>query len=270
MAKRAVIFGASGMIGSAIARQLTYYDLTMPTSTEVPIEDARLVDKVLSEVRPHEVYICAAYTNVDKAEADPQAHKVNVLGVHNIVSSKFVKNTRIVFISTGYVFDGKKKSPYTTTDVPNPLNTYGLQKLAAESIVAGNCPNHLVVRTMSVFGKENARKNFAYQVIDNLSQGKIIYVPEDQFVAPIYAPHLVAAFTVSLNDFIGVAHVNGSRSMSKLEFAKTVARKWELDEGLVHPAPYKQQVARPQNGVLENSCAVPTFEFALEAFYANH
>lgn len=270
MAKRAVIFGASGMIGSAIARQLTYYDLTMPSSSEVPIEDARLVDRVLSEVRPHEVYICAAYTNVDKAETDPQAHKVNVLGVHNIASSKFVRNTRIVFISTGYVFDGKKKLPYATTDVPNPLNTYGLQKLAAESIVAGNCPNHLIVRTMSVFGKENARKNFVYQVIDNLSQGKIVYVPEDQFVAPIYAPHLVATFTVLLRDYVGISHINGNKPMSKIDFAKTIARKWELPEDLIHPAPYKQKATRPSNAVMENSCQVLSFDLGLEAFYANH
>lgn len=270
MGKRIVIFGGHGMIGSAIRRRLFEHDVTIPTSSQCPIENEDAVTRVLSSIRPHEVYICAAYTNVEKAESDSYSHQVNVLGVKNIVTNQFIKNTRVVFLSTAYVFDGKKREPYEVDDLAEPINGYGIQKLAGENFVANNCPNHLIIRTMGVYGKELARKNFAYQVIDNLLLGKIVYVPEEQYLAPTYAEYLAADIVQGCKDRVGVVHINGPKAMSKISFAKTVAERWGLDSSLIHPAPYQQKAKRPRNSVLKNSVSVLPFELGLEAFYDNH
>ena len=269
--KKVVIFGGHGLVGSAIARQLENEEVIIPFHKDCPIENKELVTQLLDVVRPAEIYITAAYTNVDACETDPKAHKVNVLGVHNIVTSKYAQQARVIFFSSGYVFDGTKEKDYDIYDNPCPLTVYGMQKLAGETIALNFCnKDPLIVRTMGVFGKEQARKNFAYQVIDKLGRGEIIYVPDDQYLAPIHADTLAFNVVANLDEYYGIAHVNGRTSMSKARFAKIIATRFGLNIDNIHPLPYEQVAMRPKNAVLQNTVGTSPFHDDLERFYANH
>jgi dTDP-4-dehydrorhamnose reductase len=268
--KKVLIFGGHGLVGSAIAKHFENDDLVMPTHEELPIQNKYAVQQLVDYLKPDEIYLCAAYTNVDACETDPKAHKVNVLGVHNVVTSAGAEWARVVFISSAYVFDGEKKLPYDIFDTPSPMSVYGLQKWAAEAIIYNHCKNFLIARTMAVFGKEAKRKNFAYQVIDNLSKGQIVYAPEDQLMSPIHADELAFGITEHLADYNGIAHINGATSMSKMDFAKRIATRFGYPEYLVRPLPYQQAAMRPKNAVLQNSVGVLPFAEQLEKFYVNH
>ena len=159
-----LVTGANGMLGRVL------------------FSNVGQVKKVLSDEKPDMVIHCAAYTNVDKAEEDLKtAELINVTGTENIAETCAKLGIVLVYISTDYVFDGETVEPYTTEDLPNPINNYGATKYEGEEAVRSLCEKYYVVRTSWLYGHHG--KNFVETMI-GLADRNEVNVVDDQVGCP--------------------------------------------------------------------------------------
>lgn len=152
------------------------------------ITDYVQVVNVISDYQPQYIIHTAAFTSVDQCEMDrKKAFEVNALGTGYVAQAANKIHARMFYISTDYVFDGKKQSPYTEDDDPNPQSIYGISKLLGERL-AGLFNNASIIRTSWLFGHDGA--NFVKTMIQNAKKGKEIKVVNDQIGCPTYANDL--------------------------------------------------------------------------------
>ena len=177
---KVLLTGANGMLGqdlSPILEDIGAFVIETDTDN-MDITDIELVKGVLSQVRPDFVIHCAAYTNVDKAEEEPEkAELINVKGTENVAKVCGELDIPLVYISTDYVFDGTKNSPYTPEDMPNPINVYGRTKLEGENMVKKYCEKYYIARTSWLYGHYG--KNFVETML-SLKDKEEIKVVDDQ------------------------------------------------------------------------------------------
>ncbi len=143
------------MLGGAIQRVApSAVHLVALRHADLPVEDARAVERVVQRERPDWIINCAGYTQVDRAESEPDvAQRVNAVGPANLARAAREAGARLLHISTDYVFDGRATRPYREDDPVGPLNVYGRSKLAGEEAVREILPQaHLIVRTQWLFG----------------------------------------------------------------------------------------------------------------------
>lgn len=172
----------------------------------------------------------AAYTNVDECEQKREiAWDINVNGTQNIIDIAEKKTAKIVFISTDYVFDGKK-GMYKETDYPNPINFYGKTKLEGEKIVA-KYDNSIIVRISTLYGSNPKRMDFVKWVINNLEKGNEIRVIDSWKSNPTFADRAAEIIMKLLKrNASGIFHVCGGNALTKFEFAKLIAKLFCLNE----------------------------------------
>ncbi len=220
-----VITGANGGLGSALLSACA--DLHPAwRATGVLRKDADLtrpldvVHPVLS-ANPDVVIHCAAMTEVDKCETEPElARAVNVEGTRAVVSAAETAGARMVYISTDYVFDGKGGTPYPVDAAPRPLNVYGKTKLEGEFLTLAT-KGSLVVRTSWLYGKVG--KSFPAAVLKLCQTQKEIRMINDQKSSPTYWDDLAAALLKLVEKKVsGIYHVSNSGSATWYEFAKAV------------------------------------------------
>src|ERR1700694_3625467 len=170
---KTIVFGHSGRFD---------VDLLRPSS----------IDRALADFRPDIVINPAAYTAVDKAEAEPElAFAINRDGAHAVAAAAAVQGAAIIQLSTDYVFDGKKSGAYAETDAVNPQGVYGRSKLEGELDVAEANPRHIVLRTSWVYSPFG--NNFVRTMLRLAAERDRLRVVDDQFGRPTYAPDLAAA-----------------------------------------------------------------------------
>lgn len=192
---------------------------------EVDITDARASLEAVAEHGPEAVINCAAYTNVDEAEARPElALRVNGLAAGHVARAAAAQDARVVYVSTDYVFDGTKGEPYVESDSPNPLSAYGRSKLAGEQATADGNPRHFIVRSSWLFGAHG--RNFVQTMLGLGEELDEVVVVRDQVGCPTYTVHL-AEYLVRLAETsaYGVHHVAGSGHCSWYEFAQETFRQ---------------------------------------------
>ena len=226
---RVLITGACGMLGSMVRAKLEEkHHVAIPTDVlagceHMDITDTNSVFDTLNRFRPELVIHCAAMTNVDGCEREPDmAHKVNAVGTWNLACACASIDCAIAYVSTDYVFDGEKGSPYTEFDNTNPVSAYGASKLAGEMAVRELCKKHYVVRTSWLFAPHG--KNFALTILNAAATNKDPKkVVADQFGSPTYVKDL-AEFLASLagSPLHGVYHFTNAGSCSWHEFAKNI------------------------------------------------
>ena len=226
------ITGAGGQLASAFARILDD-QVFLSHEEALDIRDAEAVRAAVHAFAPDCVLHCAAYTNVDGAEANESvAQAVNVLGTRNVVQAVRGTHTRVVYFSTDYVFDGAKGAPYVESDQTGPLNAYGRTKLAGEQEVLG-WAHGLVVRTSWLFSEtgHNFVKTILSAARDRAGTGEPLRVVDDQVGCPTYAGHLAAAVdeALSLGLGPGLYHMAGSGYCSWCELAREVVQLAGLD-----------------------------------------
>lgn len=276
---KSLIIGARGLVGTAIKRQLP--NAVCGISVESKEDGYIFTDvmkyetlfKAFSEIRPKIVYLPAAITHVDKCE-DAGTDIVNIRGATTVLRLCESFGSKLVYFSSSYVFDGKKKLPYTVLDAPNPLCQYGRQKLTMENLILASDIEFLIVRTVGVYGPERLKKNFAKQVISTIFKGQKVYAPSDQKMNPILSTDL-AKVTINLAERkTGIWHVAGDVCLTKYEFAQKIAKYFGM-ENLVEPKTTEemnQKAVRPKNGCLDCSelnragINVPDFENGLVKF----
>jgi dTDP-4-dehydrorhamnose reductase len=234
------------------------------THAELDVTDAETVRGALAGAT---VINCAAYTDVDGAEADPaRALEVNADGARNVAEAA----ARVIYVSTDYVFDGSKKGPYVESDATNPLSAYGRSKLAGERTTLTASPHSLVVRTSWLFGAGGG--NFVATMLRLGSERDELTVVDDQVGCPTFTGHLAEAL-VALVDAgrHGFLHVAGGGSCSWFEFARAIFDRARLDAD-VQPcttAEFPRPAPRPANSVLaseRDAPELPAWQDGLEAY----
>ena len=226
------VTGAGGQLATAFSGMLQG-NVFLSREKTLDIRDAKAVRAAVHAFAPDCVLHCAAYTDVDGAEADPAtAEAINVLGTHNVVEAVRGTHTTVVYFSTDYVFDGKKTAPYVESDRTRPLNVYGRTKLAGEREVLG-WAHGMVFRTAWLFSEtgHNFVKTILAAAQDRTGKGEPLRVVDDQVGSPTYAGHLAAAVGEALDRGVspGLYHLAGSGYCSWCELAREVIQLAGLD-----------------------------------------
>ena len=220
---RVLITGGSGQLGYDIAKLLEENNTMMyvPTHEEMDITDRDSVMMAFDSFKPDVVFHCAAYTAVDKAEEDKErCYDINVNGTKNIVDASNMYGSKVVYISTDYVFHGDKNGIYETSDITDPINYYGYTKYLGEQEVMKNS-NNLVVRISWVFGING--KNFVKTMLRLASSRDEISVVSDQVGSPTYTYDLARLLVDMVNkNKNGIYQATNEGYCSWYEFAKYI------------------------------------------------
>jgi dTDP-4-dehydrorhamnose reductase len=225
----------------------------------VDITDRKAVSELVSRVRPAAVFHTAAMTNVDRCELDrAQALRVNGTASGHIALACAKADAYLCYISTDYVFDGKK-GMYREDEPAKPLSAYGESKLLGETEVRclGDRWKWTIARSSILYGAYKKRFNFASWIVDELRAGHPIRIVTDQYGSPTLADDLASA-VVELwrKGSTGVYHVAGREPISRYDFALRTCDVFGLDRGLVSPVrtgELKQRAQRPENSSLDVS-----------------
>ena len=171
LSRRILVTGSGGMLGSDLVPVLAGagHDVFARPRSDLDITREADVARAFREIHPHVVVNCAAFTRVDDCESDPRALEVNARAVHRLADHSLRHGAQLVQISTDFVFDGRKRKPYSEEDAPNPLSAYGRGKLQGEE-AALRVPSGLVVRSSWLFG--SAGPNFIEAILKQVEAGR--------------------------------------------------------------------------------------------------
>lgn len=260
--KKYLITGYKGQLGYDIARELMARgeeDFLALDVDEMDITDREQVFKIVKDYEPDVIFHCAAWTAVDKAEDNEEkVRKVNVEGTKNLVDASIEVGAKIFYMSTDYVFDGKKdiNELYKEDDTVNPMSVYGKTKYEGEEEVRRN-PNHFITRISWVFGING--NNFIKTMLRLSESYNKLDVVSDQIGSPTYTVDLAKLLVeMSFTDKYGTYHVNNEGYCSWAEFAtyimeingkSTVINPVTTDEYL--KSKEVMQAYRPRNSKLD-------------------
>ena len=219
---RILLTGAGGQLGLAVRGAFERHALAPRTHNELDIAEPDAVEAALDAFAPELVLNAAAYTAVDKAEQEPEAaHRVNQAGPRTLALATARRAIPLLHISTDYVFDGEKGTPYLESDATHPLSVYGASKLAGEEEVRRANPRHFIVRTAWLYGPEG--KNFALSIRAAAAREPRLRVVDDQWGSPSYAPHLAVALEQLIaTEAFGTHHLANAGVTSRFEFARAL------------------------------------------------
>ena len=240
-----LITGHKGMLGSDVMMRLfAFHDVTGKDIEDFDIASLKSCEDVISETGPEVVINCAAYTNVDGCESErDRCFAINAEGVKNIVLACKDRGTKVVHISTDYVFDGKKGTPYVEDDARAPLNVYGQSKLAGEEYLEQLCENFLLIRSAWLYGRNG--KNFVKTIVEKARSDKHLEVVDDQVGSPTFTWDLAAAIQLLIEgQFRGTFHVTNRGSCSWYAFAERILKFAGITGVTVRPIK-SDNLARP-------------------------
>lgn len=267
-----LVTGANGMLGKdlcPILEDIGAYVIETDIDN-LDITDTDMVNAFLNETHPDMVIHCAAYTNVDKAEEDiDTAEKINVYGTENIAQTCGKLDIPLIYISTDYVFDGTKTSPYTPEDIPNPINNYGLTKLRGEQAVKKYCKKYYIARTSWLYGHHG--KNFVETMI-SLFEKPEIKVVDDQIGCPTWTVELANGILKLMSKPYGTYHICGSGTTSWYGFAQEI-KKQLGKEVLAKIKPctteeFPRPAKRPKHSAMANDGLCRNWQVALHDYMA--
>jgi dTDP-4-dehydrorhamnose reductase len=240
---KVMIFGASGLLGQALVREWSGDEIVALSSRDADIRDAKAVQNIVDSKRPDLIVLSAAYTDVDGCESKPdQAFAVNRDGAVNVANAAQQSGARLIFISSDYVFNGKKTVPYEISDPRNPQSVYGRSKAEAEVRLLQVLPDCCIARTSWLFGVGG--KCFPDTILKLAATRPTLDVVDDQRGSPTYVVDLARAIAeLCRKGARGIVHVNNAGDCTWFEFAREIVK----DAGLsceVRPVS-SQQMARP-------------------------
>lgn len=252
---RIVVTGAKGMLGFDLVPVLKKKHEVVG----VDIEDFDIVDsetiKILEKFHPEIICHLAAYTDVDGCEMNEEkALSVNGIGTRNVALACKRMEIPILYVSTDYVFDGAKSTPYYEWDVPNPISVYGRSKLVGEQIIEWLLKDFYIVRTSWLVGK--CGKNFVETILSKAKTENRLEVVGDQVGSPTFTFDLSLAIAQLIkSELFGIYHITNSGFCSWFEFAKEIIKEAGIKEVEVVEIDSKRlsrPAKRPLNSVLRN------------------
>jgi dTDP-4-dehydrorhamnose reductase len=259
---KVAVIGANGQLGADIVRAFAENGdaVTALTHQEIELLNADSVFKSLRELTPELIVNTAAMHHVEKCESEPdRAFAVNAIGARNLALAAREIGAVLIHVSTDYVFDGAKKSPYSEQDTPRPLNVYGNSKLAGEYFVRSTTEKHFVLRTSAIYGKHPCRAkgglNFVELMLKLAKERSGMRVVDNEIVSPTptadIAKQIVA---LSRTDAYDLYHATSEGSCSWYEFAREIFALTNTKTNLevAGPNEFPVKVPRPSYSVLEN------------------
>ena len=257
---RILLIGSEGQLARDLTRALSRHELVLRSHQEMEIRDDLAVRHAVSEVEPECIINTAAYHRVDECEDRPElAFAVNAAGVCNVARAAQQNGAKLVHFSTDFVFDGKKRSPYTEADRPNPQSVYAMSKWTGERLVERYCEKHYVIRTCGLYGAGGSASkggNFVRSILRAAEHGKPLRVVADQIVTPTSTADLAKKVEQLLeHESYGLYHMTNTGECSWFEFAKEALR---LTGVVAHITPvsseeYGAKAQRPAYSVLDNT-----------------
>lgn len=260
--KKVLLAGALGMLGRRVLEVLRdRYDVVATSRAEAPgvlpldVTSAAQVRACVEAHRPAIVVNCAGYTAVDRAESESAlAWRVNAEAPGILAEAAEVSGAVLLHVSSDFVFDGKKRTPYVETDVPNPESAYAKSKEGGERLVREKASRHVIVRTQWLYGEDG--KHFPGAILRSLRAGKPLRVVSDQVGSPTYARDVAAAIGRILDaGLLGTIHAANRGEASWYEFA-TAVLDLAGEPARIEPITAKEYgapAARPAYSVLRNA-----------------
>ncbi len=252
---KVLVWGAQGMVGKDLVPILACQHQVISRDIEDgDITDPHWVQKEISDLNPHVVINVAAYTHVDGCESNRElAFSVNGEGPRNIACACAARHSRMIHLSTDYVFDGTSPHPYREEDIPHPLNVYGCSKLLGERYIQEILRDHLIIRTEWLYGHHG--KNFVDTILRKAEKGEDLQVVDDQRGSPTFTKDLCRTLSRLLEKGTrGIFHVTNSGSCSWYEFARRILQ----ETGMHHirltslsSAKLGRPAKRPANSILD-------------------
>lgn len=259
MSLRWLLTGAGGMVGSDLHSELAARgdEVVALTRADLDITNRAAADAAVRAAHPDVIVNCAAYTNVDLAEtSEAAANAINGTGVEWLAAAANAGGALLVQISTDFVFDGTKRSPYTVDDPTHPLSAYGRSKLLGEH-AAACAAKHLVVRTSWLFGAHGS--NFVEAIRNQLRKGTDpLRVVDDQRGRPTYTPHLaraivrLAEIAAGSSEARGIVHYADAGDCTWFDFASAIVAESGASTRVipVSTSEFPRPAARPAYSVL--------------------
>jgi len=271
---RITIFGATGLLGQALMREWAEDEVTGLGSKDADIRNLLQVLDAVRRTRPERIVLAAAYTDVDGCETQPQlAFAVNRDGAVNVALAAKQHRSRLLFVSTDYVFDGIKTTPYEVQDERAPRSVYGRSKAEAEVRLREILPECCMVRTSWLFG--TGGKCFPDTILKLAQSRPELQVVNDQRGSPTYATDLARAIIqLCRKNATGIVHATNRGDCTWFEFAQEIVQH----AGLVTPVlpttsdKFPRPAERPKYSVLSPQSlaaygvTMPTWQNALERY----
>ena len=260
---KVAVIGANGQLGHDVARSFLAvgHEVSALTHGDIELSDQRNIENALKKADVDVVVNTAAMHHVEKCEQAPQqAFLVNAVGVRNLATVTRDLGMALVHVSTDYVFDGKKASPYVESDEALPLNVYGNSKLAGEHFVRTVNPRHFVVRTSALYGTSPCRAkgglNFVELMLKLAREKGQMRVVDSEKVSPTSTAELASQIVaLSQCDMYGLYHATAEGNCSWYEFAREILSMAGVQAKLsiASPDEFPAKVPRPAYSVLENA-----------------
>jgi dTDP-4-dehydrorhamnose reductase len=269
---RVLVSGGSGQLAQAIRLVWTEHDLIIPEESALDLSRQDSIRTVVAEVKPDVLINCAAFTQVDRCEAEAAlALLINGTAVGWLAEACEAQGTRLIQVSTDYVFDGTGTRPYREDDPTNPVSVYGRTKLEGER-QAARCSRHLIARTSWLYDAWG--KNFLNTMLNAAAQGRSLRVVDDQRGAPTTCRALARQLKVAVaEEWQGLVHITCQGETTWHGFAKAIfeAKGMAVDLSPCTTADYPTPARRPAYSVLNGekrkglgADLMPTWEEALK------
>jgi len=265
-----LVTGANGMLGQDLCPILeeSGYEVVKTDIDTMDITNLNCVANVISSENPNIVIHCAAYTNVDKAEEDlSTARLINKTGTENIAKVCGANGITVVYISTDYVFNGQKNTPYLPSDKPDPINNYGLTKFEGEQEIQKYCSKYYIARTSWLYGIHG--KNFVETMI-SLADKPELKVVDDQIGCPTWTVELSNGILNLLNTQspYGIYHICGYGVTTWHDFAKEIFALSNLKVNLkpCQTSEFPRPAKRPHYSVMQNNKICRDWKMALKDY----
>lgn len=227
--QKVLVTGANGQLGHKINQLLSEnFDLTLTDADTMDITDKEEVLETVKSIKPDFIIHGAAYTKVDAAEENEAlCRKINATGTENVAKAASEVDATLIYISTDFVFDGKRNSPYSEDDKTNPLSVYGLTKREGEEAIQKFCPKHYIIRVAWLFGElpENyPGSNFVETMLRLAKEKGSLSVVNDQIGSPTYTKDLVETIKLAIDSAMpyGTYHFSGTGECSWYDFAQEI------------------------------------------------
>lgn len=271
-----LVTGSSGQLGQSLQYLAPNYQeiqFVFCTSADLNITDIAQCHAVFKQYQPDYCINAAAYTAVDKAESEPEkAQIINVIGAKNIAEVCKAYNAVLLHISTDFVFNGTKKSPYTEEDIPNPTCVYGKTKREGEIAVQQTWEKHFIVRTSWVYSQFG--HNFMKTMLRLASERDTISVVNDQIGTPTNAVDLADALVQIIltdnrqttTDNFGIYNFSNEGQCSWYDFAKKIfeINKTQIELKAIPTSSFPTPAQRPAYSVLDKSKIKNTFGLSIK------
>ncbi len=248
-----LLTGANGLLGQAVisifSRESDFDVIATSVEPELYTNegnysyeqlDITVKDSVKQTIKRHNpdvIINCAAFTDVDKCETERElCWKLNVDAVKNLIIASRISDSKVIHISTDYIFDGKN-GPYTEDSTPNPVSFYGRSKLASENALTTSGIDYVILRTIVLYGTGiKVKSNFALWLINNLSTNKPVNIVTDQIGNTTVSNDLAyGILKCAEQDAYGIYNIAGKDIISRLDFTYNLCEIFGFDKSLVNP-----------------------------------